>query len=165
MNGVKIQNVSDTARWVAMYRAYETERPDAHFHDPFARRLAGPDGEAIMRSVPGGMRTSWPMVVRTVAIDGFITRAVNDDGVDTVLNLAAGLDARPWRMELPASLHWIDVDLPEILGYKQRELANETLAAATRRAPSTCVRRRRGRPCSPAWPPRAGARSCSPRGC
>jgi methyltransferase (TIGR00027 family) len=66
------------------------------------------------------------MVVRTVAIDDFITRAVREDGVDTVLNLAAGLDARPWRMPLPGTLRWVDVDLPEILGYKQRELANET---------------------------------------
>jgi O-methyltransferase involved in polyketide biosynthesis len=31
-----IRNVSDTARWVAVYRARETERPDAHFRDPFA---------------------------------------------------------------------------------------------------------------------------------
>ena len=35
-----------------------------------------------------------------------------------MLNLAAGLDARPWRLELPPSLQWVDVDLPEILRYK-----------------------------------------------
>ena len=43
-----VDNVSDTARWVAWYRALETERPDAIFRDPFARRLAGPEGEAIV---------------------------------------------------------------------------------------------------------------------
>jgi O-methyltransferase involved in polyketide biosynthesis len=37
----KIRNISDTARWVAVYRARENERPDAVFRDPFARRLAG----------------------------------------------------------------------------------------------------------------------------
>jgi O-methyltransferase involved in polyketide biosynthesis len=31
-----IRNISDTARWMAVYRARETERPDAHFRDPFA---------------------------------------------------------------------------------------------------------------------------------
>ena len=36
-----IRNVSDTALWVAVYRAMESERADAHFVDPFARRLAG----------------------------------------------------------------------------------------------------------------------------
>ena len=29
-----IRNVSDTALWVAVYRAMESERSDAHFHDP-----------------------------------------------------------------------------------------------------------------------------------
>jgi methyltransferase (TIGR00027 family) len=42
-----------------------------------------------------------------------------------VLNLAAGLDARPYRMDLPAKLSWVEVDLPEILAYKDEVLANE----------------------------------------
>jgi O-methyltransferase involved in polyketide biosynthesis len=39
-----IASISDTARWVAIYRAMEFERPDALFHDPYARRLAGERG-------------------------------------------------------------------------------------------------------------------------
>ena len=42
----RIENISDTARWVALYRAIESERPDAHFRDPYARRLLGEGGEA-----------------------------------------------------------------------------------------------------------------------
>ena len=42
-----IRNVSDTAIWVAMYRAIESERPDALFNDPYARRLSGERGERI----------------------------------------------------------------------------------------------------------------------
>ena len=34
-----IRNISDTARWVAVYRARETERRDAVFRDAFARGL------------------------------------------------------------------------------------------------------------------------------
>ena len=121
-----IRNVSDTAVWVAMYRAQESDRPDALFHDPYARRLAGERGERIIGALAGARRMSWPMVVRTCVFDDFVMKAVRDDGVDTVLNLASGLDARPWRLPLPASLRWVDVDLPDILGYKQREMANET---------------------------------------
>ena len=44
-----IENVSDTALWVAIYRAIETDRPDAHFRDPLARRLAGDRGAAILQ--------------------------------------------------------------------------------------------------------------------
>jgi O-methyltransferase involved in polyketide biosynthesis len=40
-----------------------------------------------------------------------------------IVNLAAGLDTRPYRMELPPALRWIEVDLPEILDYKEEILA------------------------------------------
>ena len=51
---MSIENVSDTARWVAVYRAMETERPDALFRDPWGRRLAGVKGKEIVRGLPGG---------------------------------------------------------------------------------------------------------------
>jgi methyltransferase (TIGR00027 family) len=41
------------------------------------------------------------------------------------VNLAAGLDARPYRLDFPAGFRWVDVDLPEILSYKAETLANE----------------------------------------
>src|SRR5713226_8747122 len=50
-----------------------------------------------------------------------------------VVNLAAGLDARPYRMALPASLQWIEVDLPEILTYKEQILSGEKPACALER--------------------------------
>ncbi len=117
-NGEAIKNVSDTALWVACYRALETERPDALFRDPFARRLAGDRGFAILDAMPDGRKTSWPLVTRTIVMDEIIMRFVARGNVDTVLNLAAGLDARPWRLELPPALRWVDVDLPDMLTYK-----------------------------------------------
>ena len=120
-----IRNVSDTARWVAFYRAMESERPDAIFHDPYARRLAGERGEAIVQAMPRGRAMAWPMIVRTALLDEFILRAVERDGIESVLNLAAGLDARPWRLALPPSLRWVDVDLPELLDYKLATLQGE----------------------------------------
>lgn len=122
----KIENVSDTARWVAVYRAMETERPDAIFRDPFAARLAGEKGRGIVETMPRGRQMAWPMIVRTALFDEIILDRIRNGGVDTVLNLAAGLDARPWRMSLPPALRWIDVDLPGILDYKTSMLANET---------------------------------------
>ncbi len=121
----RIRNISDTARWVAVYRARETERTDAVFHDPFARRLAGERGEQIAASMSFAEKNSWPFVARTLLIDHVISRQVKL-GTDMVVNLAAGLDARPYRMNLPGSLQWIEVDLPEILAYKEDVLRNET---------------------------------------
>jgi methyltransferase (TIGR00027 family) len=120
-----ISSVSDTARWVAMYRAMESERPDALFHDSFARRLAGPQGEQILSAMPQGRRWAWPMIVRTAVMDEIILRLVAQERLDTVLNLAAGLDARPYRLDLPRALRWIDVDLEGILSYKEAALAGE----------------------------------------
>jgi methyltransferase (TIGR00027 family) len=113
-----IENVSDTARWVAIYRAMETERPDAIFTDPFARKLGGPKGESIVNTMPRGRSAAWAMITRTAVFDEIIMSKVKGGGVDLVLNLAAGLDTRPWRMSLPPELRWVDVDLPGILNYK-----------------------------------------------
>ena len=113
-----VGNISDTARWVAMYRALESERPDAHFRDPYARELAGEQGLKILDAMPGGRSSSWAFVVRTCVMDELILRCVAQ-GADTVVNLAAGLDARPYRMALPANLRWIEVDLPGILDHKE----------------------------------------------
>jgi methyltransferase (TIGR00027 family) len=127
-----IRNISDTARWVAVYRARESDRPDAIFRDPFARRLAGERGEQIANSMPLGRDNDWSMVTRTYLIDQFVMDQVRQ-GVDMVVNLAAGLDARPYRMQLPSSLHWIEVDLPEILDYKEGILRAEKLVCALER--------------------------------
>jgi methyltransferase (TIGR00027 family) len=110
---------------VAVYRAMETERPDALFRDPYARRLAGAKGQAIVDGMKNGKGSAWAMVVRTVLLDTLIMQAVSD-GYDTVLNLAAGLDVRAYRMALPASLHWIDVDHPEMVAYKSAEMKDVT---------------------------------------
>jgi len=120
-----IRNVSDTALWVAVYRAMETERSDAIFHDPYARRLAGERGQAIVDAMPRGKSMSWPMVVRTAVMDEIVMRCVQQ-GVRTVLNLAAGLDARPYRLPLPASLRWLHVDFPDMVGYFRERMAGET---------------------------------------
>jgi methyltransferase (TIGR00027 family) len=120
-----IRNVSDTALWVAIYRAMESERRDAIFRDPYARRLGGERGEAIVRELPDGEAMSWPLVVRTAVMDEIVARCVRE-GAKTVLNLAAGLDARPYRMDLPADLRWVHVDMPEMIDHFRTGMAGET---------------------------------------
>jgi methyltransferase (TIGR00027 family) len=119
-----IRNISDTARWAAVFRARESERTDALFRDPLARRLAGERGEQIATAMTMHTRNSWSWVMRTYVFDQYIARQLAA-GVDTILNLAAGLDARPYRMNLPPTLRWIEVDLPELLAYKEEVLAGE----------------------------------------
>lgn len=118
------EDVSDTARWVAYYRACESGRAEALFHDPFARRLAGERGRAIARALPAGP-LPWAMAVRTQAYDEMIAATLRGGCIRAVLNLAAGLDARPYRLALPAELTWIELDLPQIISDKERALQGE----------------------------------------
>jgi methyltransferase (TIGR00027 family) len=127
-----VRNISDTALLAAIYRARETERPDALFRDSFARRLAGERGEQIAKSMPFSEKATWAWIARTVAYDQLIMQQIAPS-TDVVVNLAAGLDARPYRMALPASLRWVEVDLPGILDYKQEILRGEKSVCALER--------------------------------
>ncbi len=120
-----ISNVSDTARWMAAYRAAESARRDALFNDPLAERLAGERGRAIAAAAPRLTRNGWWWVTRTKLIDDLVAQSVQH-GCDRVLNLAAGFDTRPYRLDLPAGTEWIEADLPEIINEKQRLLTGET---------------------------------------
>jgi len=125
MTNPAIQNVPDTAFMAAAYRAIESERPDALFRDPLADKLAGERGMAIIASLPPqAMMGGWTVIIRTCIIDELIQQAIAE-GVDTILNLGAGLDTRPYRMTLPETLRWIEVDHPAIIEWKRTQLAQE----------------------------------------
>src|ERR1051325_106529 len=122
-----LRNISDTALWVAIFRARETERQDALFKDPFARKLAGDRGEQIAQGMQDGLQYEWPYVARTMRLDQIVTEQIKQ-GTDMVINLAAGLDTRPYRMDLPSSLQWIEVDFPAMIDYKKEILAEKSRA-------------------------------------
>lgn len=124
--GAGLKNISDTAFLVATYRAMESERPDALFRDPYAKLLVGDQGPAIINSLKSGKKSSWFLVARTSILDEWIQNLIRTEGIDTILNLAAGLDTRAYRLELPKALRWFDVDLPEISEYKKTKLKGVT---------------------------------------
>jgi methyltransferase (TIGR00027 family) len=120
-----VSNVSDTARWVTAHRAKESARPDALFRDPLAERLAGDQGHAIIAAAPRSIRHGWWLVARTKIIDDLIVQAISE-GCDRVLNLAAGLDTRPYRLDLPPDLVWVEADLAPLVAEKEQLLADQT---------------------------------------
>jgi methyltransferase (TIGR00027 family) len=65
------------------------------------------------------------MITRTAIIDEIVLNTISEDRLDGVVNLAAGLDARPWRLPLPEELLWIDVDMPPMLDRKEAVLQGE----------------------------------------
>jgi methyltransferase (TIGR00027 family) len=136
------EDVSDTARWVAYLRALETDRPDALFRDPFAKRLAGDRGRRLAEGMPdapgaepGPQGFASILAVRTRVFDELILDGIRSTDADAVLNLAAGLDARPYRLSLPSSLVWIEADHAAMLDPKTALLASEKPACRVERVP------------------------------
>src|SRR4051812_17977796 len=125
MSDRPIAHVADTAFWVATYRANESARPDALFADPLAARLVAERGHDIADKMVDGHEVAWVVVMRTCIIDDLIHEAIAA-GCDTILNLGAGLDTRPYRLELPRSRRWIEVDFAATIDFKNQRLAGET---------------------------------------
>jgi methyltransferase (TIGR00027 family) len=120
----QVRNISDTALWAAHFRAEESRRPDALFRDPYAEKLGARRGGEMARTLPQGLSHAWAWVARTYLFDQMLQKEIAE-GADFIVNCAAGLDARPYRMQLPAALQWIEADLPDILAYKKELLAND----------------------------------------
>lgn len=129
-----VRNISDTALWAAAFRALETARPDAVFHDPLAQRLAGDRGVRAAAEMPSGHKHAWAWTTRTWIFDQLIMSHIAA-GADAIVNLAAGLDARPYRMEIPSSLHWYEVDMPALIEYKNEVLRDERPRCRLERIP------------------------------
>jgi methyltransferase (TIGR00027 family) len=121
----EISHVSDTALMVAACRALEFASPDGFVRDPFAARLAGERGMAMLRALPQPEMMRFGIGVRSHFIDELLLEALASEKIATVLSLGSGLDTRPWRLELPGDLRWIEVDFAEMLDYKNALMSVE----------------------------------------
>lgn len=121
-----INHVSDTALMVAACRALETDAPDGFVKDPFAARLAGERGMAILQGLARPEMMQFGVGIRSHFIDELLLEALGSNRIETVLSLGCGLDTRPWRLDLPRDLRWIEVDFPEMLDYKEGLMSGET---------------------------------------
>jgi methyltransferase (TIGR00027 family) len=122
----EISHVSDTALMVAACRALESDIPDGLVHDPFAARLAGERGLAMLRALPQPELMRFGIGVRSHFVDELLLEALASQPIATVLSLGCGLDTRPWRLELPPALRWIEADFAGMLDYKDALMSGET---------------------------------------
>lgn len=122
----EISHISDTALMVAACRADEAALEDAFVRDPFAARLAGQRGPAILNAMPHAAILRIGIAIRTRFVDELLLEALQMHPVATVLSVGCGLDTRPWRLGLPLSLRWIEIDFADVLDYKDRLMSGET---------------------------------------
>lgn len=124
-NDGEILHVSDTALMVAACRAHETEQEDAWVRDPFAARLAGERGKAILNAMPYANVARMGLAIRARFVDELLLEALAANEIRTVLSVGCGLDTRPWRLDLPAELRWMEIDFAEMLDYKEGLMSGE----------------------------------------
>ncbi|OBJ50916.1 SAM-dependent methyltransferase [Mycobacterium sp. 1423905.2] len=141
-------SVGATATMVASARALASREPDPllddRFAEPLVRAVGHPfftrmlDGEIPFDSdqeVPFTLQQRREQItVRTRFFDDFF-RTATDDGIRQAVILAAGLDARAYRLAWPAGTVVFEVDQPEVVAFKSTTLAQiGAEAAAERRA-------------------------------
>lgn len=124
-NSGEIRHVSDTALMVAACRAHETQLEDAFVRDPFAARLAGDRGFAILAALPHSNVLRLGLAVRTRFVDELLLEALRQYPITTVLSVGCGLDTRPWRIDLASDLRWIEIDFAGVLDYKEQLMSDE----------------------------------------
>ena len=108
--------LESTAYWTPSVRALESAGPDRLFNDPWAAALAGDIGAGWIAQRPPA--SVLPIVLRTRYFDDFVQRIVHDEGVRQLVLLAAGLDTRAFRLDLPAATYCFELDRQDILAYK-----------------------------------------------
>ena len=129
-----------TSRWVAANRALETELAAPLYRDPFARDLAAEAGFDVlfgMRAASGMAAFAGPdpfLTIRTKFFDDQLLGAVRDGGIDQVVILAAGMDARALRLDWPSGTRVFEVDRDDVFAHKEEVLARlEARATCDRR--------------------------------
>lgn len=130
--------IAKTSLYTAILRARESARHDHLFIDPFAEMLSGPDGAevlAAMEAGSGGASRNPAPIIRTKFFDDTLERLVDEPGLDQVVLLAAGMDARAFRLRLPPDVVVFEVDRPEVLELKASRLAKVNATPHCRRVP------------------------------
>lgn len=134
------ESVGATALGVAAARAAETESDNPLVSDPFARVFLNAAGDGVWNwfaapelpdevlaaepQLPAQMQSMLSyMASRTMFFDTFFVEAAGVGGIGQAVILAAGLDARAWRLPWPATATVYELDQPRVLDFKVSTLA------------------------------------------
>jgi methyltransferase (TIGR00027 family) len=144
MEEVVPSGVGMTAVGVAYIRAQESMRRDRLFEDPLASLFVQASGwtpptsvEAEVADAPPDVRSYWGTVVQSVIVR---TRFLDEYAMDAAASgarqfviLGAGLDARAFRLDWPPGMRVFEIDVPDMIDFKERALATaETKPRAER---------------------------------
>src|ERR1700731_1402231 len=131
-------SVGATATMVAAARALASAGTNPIINDPFAAPLVRAvgldffrglvDGEIVPSEADDGSGKAWALETGSIAVrprffDDFFLNAARD-GVRQSVILAAGLDARAYRLAWPPTSVVYEVDQPKVVEFKTAAMAN-----------------------------------------
>jgi methyltransferase (TIGR00027 family) len=117
--------VAATALLAAAVRAEESARDEPLVTDRFAERLAGDQGRQLLAdAVAATGQAPAEIIIRTRFFDEAL-REAQDDGLSQVVIVAAGMDARAYRLAWLAGTTVYEVDQPQLIAAKDARLAAE----------------------------------------
>jgi methyltransferase (TIGR00027 family) len=136
-------SVGSTALFVAAARALEARKPDPAAVDPYAevfcRAVGGEWADLLDGSAPDHpLKTEFGdcfvdfQAVRTRYFDNYFEAAAAV-GVRQIVLLAAGLDARAYRLQWPDGTVVFELDQPRVLEFKRETLAAQGIEPAAER--------------------------------
>jgi methyltransferase (TIGR00027 family) len=111
---------------MAAARALESRRPDRLFDDPLAADFAGRESFAWLDRMELSRLWGGPglyIVVRTRFFDDFLLSSCRSTGAKQIVLLAAGMDARAFRMNWAPHTCLYELDRPEVLAAKEAVIA------------------------------------------
>lgn len=115
IDGMELDQVAQTGRLTAAMRARESRRPDRLFDDPYAEVLAGGAGDDLL----GEFGDNSTISVRTKYLDDKLTALRPKQ----LVIVAAGMDARGWRLDVLRDTVLFELDRPEVLRLKEELIA------------------------------------------
>jgi len=136
-----VTSVGYTALAVAAARALDAKLDPPLAHDEYAEKFVAAAGEPQLAQAVAagdisglaGANAGW-VGVRTRFFDNFFADAAGA-GVRQVVILAAGLDARAYRLPWPTGTTVFEVDQPRVLEFKDQVLAGADAGPAAGRVP------------------------------
>ncbi|WP_433687803.1 SAM-dependent methyltransferase [Micromonospora carbonacea] len=119
-----MKQTSMTAHWIAVARAAETLRPDPLFVDSLAVEFVSRADPALLADLRDNPTPRFDVLaVRTRFFDDFLSAAVGN-GLRQAVIVAAGMDSRAYRLDLPTDLRLFEIDLPDLQAGKEALLTD-----------------------------------------
>ena len=132
--------LSKTALATTLAREVESDHADSLFRDPYAALFTAAAPQAFTKDIRhrheldgSGANFFAMMAVRTRFNDDFLLDS-SSDGCSQVVLLAAGLDARAFRLPWPPGTRLFELDLLEIIAFKEEVLRESGAIPACERS-------------------------------